>query len=251
MEKRPLLFISSLLLAGLSCFGQVGDSLTFRQDSIPPVVLNQADSAATEEPEVQNALEVKEPKRFFTPSVYLDYGKLLTIPFAFETKYEGGIAFLLLEQFSMIFEAGSATLSPKGAFTNGSYESKGFYYRLGLGYVKSKDLEHYIGISLRYGAASFDEYGRISVKSTSGIQDDLVRTINRKDLTASWWELVVSTDRQLFKNAEMFWIGFNLRMRMLQSYDSQEEIDVYAIPGYGRAFDKTIPAANFFLKIKF
>ncbi|MDE0472747.1 MAG: DUF6048 family protein [Ekhidna sp.] len=238
-------------MAGVSCFGQVGDSLSIRQDSILPVVLNQADSATTEDPEIQDAPEVKEPKRFFTPSIYLDYGKLLTIPFDFEAKYEGGLTFLFMERIPLIIEAGSAALSPKGAYANGNYEISGVYYRFGIGYVGSKDSEHNAGISVRYGMSSFDESGQILVESTSEIQRDLVKVTDRKGLTADWWELVVYTDQRLFKDSEMFWIGLNLRMRILQSYDAQEEIDVYAIPGYGRAFDKTIPAANLFLKIKF
>jgi len=251
MGKRHLLFISSLLITVLSCFGQSVDSLIIRQDSIPLSLLNQADSTAMEESQIQDSPEIKEPKRFFTPSVYLDYGKLLTIPFKFETKYEGGLEFLFMERVPLIVEVGSATLSPEGAYTNSTYESAGMYYRFGLGFIGSKDPEHNVGLSIRYGMSSFDETRRFLVRSTSGIQDDLAQTIDRKDLNASWWELVVYTDQQLFKKSERLWIGLNLRMRILQSYDSQKEVDAYAIPGYGRAFDKTIPGANLFLKIKF
>ena len=250
MEKRRLLFIFSLL-AIFTCYGQ-DPALKIARDTIPPTqtfLLN--DSTITTDGERSDSVETPLPKRFLIPSLYLDYGKLLTIPVSFETKYEGGVELLFGERFTIIGELGSATLSPRGAYTNGTYESDGIYYRLGLGYLMQKDAEHHIGISMRYGSASFDELVRIFIESTSGAQDDVSQTINRSSLAAKWWELILYTDQQLFRKSERFWVGLNVRLRILQSYDQQEEIDVYAIPGYGRSFDKTIPAANIFLKVRF
>src|SRR5690606_34021939 len=138
MVKQRLLFISNLLL-GITCFGQ-GETA----DTLMNV-------------------------RMLTPSIYLDYGKLLTIPTEVETKYEGGIELLLLEKYPIIAEMGAATLSPKGAYSNGTYESKGTHYRFGAGYVSKLNPKNSISISFRYAMASFDEDGRIFIESTSGV----------------------------------------------------------------------------------
>lgn len=217
MVKLRLLFIFSLIFS-VACFAQTeeADSVMYR--------------------------------RVLTPSVYLDYGKLLTIPTNFETKYEGGVELLFLEKFPLIIEAGQATLTPEGAYSNGTYESEGFYYRVGAGYVSQWKPKNKIGLSVRYASSTFNETGRIFIESPSGAQDDFIQSIKRKDLKATWYEIVVYSDRKL---SELFSIGLNLRLRILGSYDEQEGVDVYSIPGYGRSFDKTIPAANFFLKVSF
>ncbi|MEQ8627786.1 DUF6048 family protein [Ekhidna sp.] len=217
MVKQRLLFIFSLLLSAY-CFAQTdeADSIVYR--------------------------------RTLTPSIYLDYGKLLTIPTNFETKYEGGIELLFIEKFPLIIEAGQATLTPEGAYSNGTYESEGFYYRIGAGYVSQFIPKNKIGISFRYASSTFNENGRIFIESPSGAQDDFVQSIKREDLTATWYELVVYSDRQI---NDLFSIGLNLRLRVLSSYDEQAPIDVYAIPGYGRSFEDSVPAANFFLKVSF
>ena len=153
-----------------------------------------------------------------------------------------------MEKFPLIVEIGQATLNPEGAYSNGTYESEGTYYRIGTGYISQFKPKNKIGISFRYASSTFNENGRIFIESPSGAQDDFVQSIKREDLTATWYELVVYSDREL---SDLFSIGLNLRLRILASYDEQEIPDVYAIPGYGRAFDKTIPAANLFLKVTF
>lgn len=218
MAKQRLLFISSLLLFSGICFGQT------------------------------EANSVMQSRRLITPSIYLDYGKLFTIPTNFETKYEGGLELLFLEKFPLFLEAGQAILTPEGAYSNGTYESEGFYYRIGAGYVSQFLPKNKIGISVRYAASTFNEDGRIFIESPSESQDTFIQNIQRDDLKATWYEVVVYSDRKL---SDLFSIGLNLRLRILNSYDEQTPVDVYAIPGYGRAFDKTIPAVNFFFKINF
>jgi len=233
-------------------YGQDVDSVQVATDTIRTPNLDQSiDSTAVAAVPETDTTEIKEPKRFLTPSILLDYGKLLTYPLDFETKYEGGIELLFLERFALIGEFGTALLEPEEAYTNSIYESSGTYYRVGLGYVGPKDPEHNIGFYLRYGSATFDESIRVLIDSPTGVQDDPEVNFERTSLTANWWELALYTDKKLFKNSELLWIGLNLRFRILQSYDRQDVVDVYSIPGYGRSFDKTIPAANFFLRVRF
>ena len=187
-------------------------------------------------------------KRLVTPSIYVDYGKLLTIQTSIETKYEGAIELLLRESIQIIGEIGRATLNPEGAFRNGTYESDGLYYRIGVGYLAQPTPKNKIGLSLRFAHSTYDESGTYVLQSPTEVQGDFVQSINRQDLTAQWGELVLNTDRKI---NQLLSIGMHLRFRVLVSYDEQEVIDVYAIPGYGRSFDRTIPAANFFLKATF
>jgi len=249
---RRLLFISSLLLTFI-CHAQV-DSLATDSTIVAPVDSVQSDSSRIN---IADSLSIVEKDssfinaRLFTPSIYIDYGKLLTIPTDFETKYEGGIELLIKERFQLIGEIGMATITPEGAYSNGTYESDGMYYRVGLGFIGRRDAKSNIGISARYASSTFDETGRIFIESASGVQENFVLNINRTGLTAQWWELMVYTDQRLLKESDLLWLGLNLRLRVLYEYDEQEAVDVYAIPGYGRTFDKTIPAANFFIKVKF
>lgn len=220
MVKQRLLFIFSLAISSIS-FGQS----------------EEVDSVAS--------------ARFITPSLYLDYGKLLTIPSNIETKYEGGLELLFMEKFPLIVEVGQATLTPEGAYSNGTYESEGTYFRVGTGYFNQFTAKNNIGISFRYASAEFSEDGRIFISSPSGSQEDFIQNIERENLKANWYEIVLNTDMRLLKDSDLFRLGLKLRFRMLASYDEQDPFDVYSIPGYGRAFDKTIPAANFFLKVTF
>ena len=221
MGKRALPFIFSLLIAAVS----------FAQEA----------SSGVEEDTVVR-------KRPLAPSLYLDYGKLLTLPSSFERKIEGGLEVLLYEHFPLIIEAGTGTLTPEGAFSNGTYESEGFYWRVGTGYINQFLPKNKIGLTLRYASSSYSEGARITIESPSGAQDNFVKVIDRKDLTASWYEVVIYSDRTL---SDLFTIGVNIRLRILAEYDEQSPIDVYAIPGYGRSFDRTVPAMNFFLKVTF
>lgn len=189
--------------------------------------------------------------RKIIPSIYIDYGKLVTIASNFETKYEGGLEFVIMEKLSIIAEAGSATLSPEGAYANGTYESNGWYYRIGGGFTKMLTAKNRIGLSFRYAESSFEEDGRIYIESPTNAQADYIQSINRSNLKANWVEMVFSSDQQILKNSDIFSVGLNIRLRMLLDYTRQESIDVYAIPGYGRSFDKTIPAANLFFKVNF
>ncbi|GAB4232442.1 MAG: hypothetical protein Tsb0034_05230 [Ekhidna sp.] len=203
-------------------------------------LFSQEDTTPQEEDTVQTVL-----KRPIILSLSVDYGKLLTIPFAFEQKYEGGVEVLIREKIPLILEAGMATLEPDRAYPNGSYESSGWYYRVGSGFVGTLNPKNKMGLSVRYAVSTFDELGRFFNDITN---ESSLQTIDRKGLNAQWWEVVLYSDKKI---SRFLSIGANFRFRIMQSYDKQEEVDVYAIPGYGRSFDSTIPAANFFIKVSF
>ncbi len=243
MGKQLLLFSFSLLVTLLALAQEEPPTERPPQERSPEEQPSQVESSqeAVEEDSVQF-------RRILIPALYIDYGKLLTIPSSQEAKYEGGVELLFLEKFPLIIEAGMSTLTPDQAFSNGLYESKGFYYRVGTGYYSQFQPKNKLGLTLRYGASTFDESSTITIVSTTGVQDPFTRTTSKTNLSASWFEAVIYSDRKL---NNLLAIGLQIRFRFLIDYDEQSPVDVYAIPGYGRSFDKSIPAANLFLKVSF
>ena len=187
-------------------------------------------------------------RRAITPSIYIDYGKLITVPFNNETKYEGGIEVLFKEKIPLIVEVGSATLSPDKVYSNGSYKAEGQYLRFGTGIYSKWTPKNIFGITARYAISTFDEEATLSTESPTNLERTLTASFHRKGLSGSWMELVLYTDTKI---NDLLSVGLNLRYRYLLNYDLQSPDDVYTIPGYGRSFDNSIPAANLFLKVSF
>ena len=184
------------------------------------------------------------PKRII-PSIYFDYGKLFTLPSNFETKYEGAFDLIIKDKWQLITEIGYADLTPRSAIENGNYNSQGIYTRFGLGFIPHRTPDSRIGIGIRYATASFEDLGNYTIQSPSELQPDIEKIFDRRNLSATWWEAVFYSDKTMNK-----WlaVGFQFRVRFIQSYDSFEEVDVIAIPGYGRPQSSTVPALNLFLK---
>ena len=190
---------------------------------------------------------VEVAKRPIIPSIYIDYGKLLTLPTKTEEKYEVGLEVLISEKIPIVFEVGKATLNPEKAYANGEYEAKGTYFRIGTGVYSQFTAKNKLGLVFKYGLSSFDEIATIT-ESNRNLNRTLSESYDRNDLSASWLELNIYSDRQFNK---FLALGINIRYRYLLDYDIQAPDDVYVIPGYGRSFDNSIPAANLFLKISF
>ncbi len=188
------------------------------------------------------------PVRSIIPSIYIDYGKLIAIPLDIETKYEVGIELLIQEKVPLILEVGMATLNPTKVYANGSYQSEGMYYRFGTGIYSQFLPKNKLGFTFKYAISSFDESATLDSENTINVPDILSASYSRKDVAANWIEFALYTDRQINK---FLALGLNLRLRYLLDYDRQTPEDVYSIPGYGRSFDTSIPAANLFLKISF
>ncbi len=187
-------------------------------------------------------------QRSIIPSFYLDYGKFLTLGSTDESKYEGAIELLFKEKIPLLLEVGHATLASAEAFQNGTYQSEGFYYRIGTGIYSQFTPKNKLGITFRYSMSTFNEFRQISITSPSELQPEFIDNVESENLNASWVEAVIYSDRSI---NNILSIGMNLRLRILLSYDEQSPIDTYSIPGYGRSFDNSIPAVNLFLKVSF
>lgn len=181
-------------------------------------------------------------------SVITDYGKLFGQLLNTESKHEYGVLLEFKNKWVVAGEFGLAKLNPDGGYQNTNYESEGHYFRAGLGYKWDMSPKNNMYLTMRYAQASFSDNGVLDITSASGIYDNISEGFERKDLSARWYEAVLSSESRLGKG---LYAGFHLRFRVMDKYDEQQPIDVYTIPGYGRSFDNTIPALNLYLKYAF
>ena len=179
-------------------------------------------------------------------SIALDYGKLLTLPSSFEKKAEVGFSWTSRAKWTLIGEVGYGILTPQDAIKNGSYESSGIYYRGGIGYELTVVPGSFLTPGVLFGQSNFEDKGNVVIRSA--VWSDFEESFERTGLTANWIEFLLVTEQRLSGNWSL---GTKLRIRWLLPFDNSFEPEVYSIPGYGRAFDASVPAANLFLKYTF
>ena len=212
------------------------DTLALNQTAI-------SDSTVTDSLAVKPKVNIKTAFQIF-----IDYGKFLTIPTDFETKYEAGVAFQMKNKLVLVAHAGQAELHPGSAIENGEYTVKGQYFKGGINYLIPLDNTNKFYIGGRYAMSTYDESGRYEISSP--LWPNITRSFERKDLSATWAEVVFGTEKKL-KNPHWL-IGGTFALRILIDHDTVEDdsepVETFAIPGYGRAFDSTEPAINVYIK---
>lgn len=184
------------------------------------------------------------------PSIYIDYGKLLTIPTDFETKFEAGLSFRFKNRLSPNIQVGMGKLEPGGAINNGTYLSEGWYGRIGINYLMPIDNKSMLYAGVKYGMSMFDESGTYEIGSD--LWDNYKDGFSYEGLQADWFEVILGSETKL----DNHWsIGGYFSLRILNKRDKPSPvnttltpIDTYAIPGYGRAFDNTTPAVNVYIR---
>lgn len=239
--KRLLPYIFSVLSLGAAA---QTDSLVV--NTLP------ADTTSTDTDVVYDTVKL----RFFNPSLQVDYGKLISTLAGIDVKYEGGLSLLFFEHVLLSAEYGYGKLSPDNAFKNGKYLSEGRYFRAGGGYSDQLGPKSLLGFGVYFGSSKFEHRGEVYIQSNSGVQEDFSKTFSRSNLEARWFELFLTSESLLQFNKtnpearinQLFALGFNLRLRIMSSYDEDEPFDVYSIPGYGLNLRNTSPALNLFIK---
>jgi hypothetical protein len=189
--------------------------------------------------------------------IYIDYGKLLTLPSEFESKMEGGLSVRFFNRFLFALEYGMAVLDPLKAYENAVYYTvEGQYYRLGLDYHIPVDKKNFLYMGARYGISNFEDRGLLNI--VNGVWEDYALEFGDAGMTASWYELILGSETQLTIGKEegaifiqRLYLGWTFRFRIQGAFENREQPRVYTIPGYGRTFDKTIPALNLYLKYRF
>lgn len=186
----------------------------------------------------------------------IDYGKLLLLWTNFESKYEVGINLRFKERIVLVTEYGQMTLDPLKAYDNTLYYTvKGSYGRIGFDYYTSYDLDNFYFIGVRYGRSMFEDEGLFILDSE--YWEDYQEGFGSKDIDASWGELVLGTETFLKIGAKKkenpktrFLLGWNASFRFLFDFQNREELPIYSIPGFGRTFNKVVPALNFYVKYR-
>lgn len=202
--------------------------------------------------------EVIVPKRPVSGAeLYIDYGKLAALVLPQENKLEWGLHLRFYERLVLAGEFGRAMLEPNAPYENTVfYRIEGNWNRLGLDYYTSLDPKNFYYAGFRYGLSRFSDQGEVLV---SGDPDNQAsRTFGSDNMNASWLELLVGSEMRLSligsKSEDPvhgLFLGWKFRFRVLLDMENREEYPVFAIPGYGRTFDKTIPALNLYLKYRF
>jgi hypothetical protein len=149
-----------------------------------------------------------------------------------------------------------ATLDPLKAYDNAIYYTiEGSYFRAGLDYYLSVDLRNFLYFGFRYGLSQFEDRGKFLIESE--FWPDYEEEFGDAGLTASWYELILGSETRLQigqPESKIYirnlFLGWKFRFRILGQFENREEPLIYAIPGYGRTFDKTIPAVNFYIKYR-
>lgn len=173
----------------------------------------------------------------------LDYGKILTMPSNFETKIEGAAGLKFRQKLEVLAELGYADLIPQEAIKNGSYTSSGIYYRAGISYGGEILPKSILTIGVLYASSTFSDETTAIVRST--IWNDFDETYVRQKLTASWFEIILTTEQYIKNNVSL---GAKFRLRNLNTYPKNLNPEVIAIPGYGQTSNSTVPAVNLFVK---
>jgi hypothetical protein len=181
------------------------------------------------------------------PQIYVDYGKLLLFPTDFESKYEFGVAYQFKFKFQPNFQYGHGSLEPSSAIENGTYLSEGSYWRAGLNYLIPFDATNSFYLGVKYGQAKYEDSGTYTIES------DVWPTINekfqRKNLEADWYEVLIGSEKAL-KNSHIR-LGGMFGVRFINKRKKIDFIDTYAVPGYGRTLDKSVPFLNVYIKYQF
>lgn len=123
-------------------------------------------------------------------------------------------------------------------FNNGKAASVGFY----LNVIPDDQDHNLVTIGLGYGRSWFDE-------SLSGyVQDNDYGffLIEREStaLRAGWVELNGGMQARVWKQ---LYVGYNLQLRILPHFNRREQVQIYEIPGFGKASQKSAFGFSYYM----
>jgi hypothetical protein len=153
-----------------------------------------------------------------------------------EHQYEGILGLLFRKNIQLSSNLGYAHLHPSHTSDNQHrYEVKGLYGRIGLDYLIRYGVADHLYLGFRYGRSYFTN----TTKPEPYVS---------KSLTASWLELVMGAETQLWKDHGLY-AGLILHLRTLVHHGHFEPANNYVIPGYGRTKNK--PSVGLSLYIQY
>jgi hypothetical protein len=208
------------------------DSLAEIEDSASASQVQQIDTVDNGKVPVIRRLELS-----------LDYLKLISLALPAETKMEGGLAIITKPNVGISIEVGYGAKMPEDHFKNAEYRVEGIYGRAGLRYVIPFNPTANFYIGAKYGMSRYEDEATYTIESS--LWDPYQDSFTRTGLSAQWAEFIAGSESQFRGN---FYLGFIFRFRAMISHDNFSPLEVFAVPGYGRTMDKTIPALNLYIK---
>lgn len=175
-----------------------------------------------------------------TIGVAVDYGWLAMNLFTQKArKYAGSLSMLFRKNIQLSGTLGYQKYAQERSMGNkSSYTAAGYYGNVGLDYFVFYTPRNNLYAGLRYGRSSFKN----STTPASSAEQAI-----RKNLTASWWELTIGSEHQLFSNSGLY-AGFVIHLKSLESFEAFEPAANYVVPGYGRSVQNIVPALTLYIK---
>jgi Domain of unknown function (DUF6048) len=175
-----------------------------------------------------------------TIGVAVDYGRLAMNLFTKEARrYTGSISILFRKNMQLSGTLGYQKLAQERVLSNQSgYTVAGYYGSIGLDYFAVYNLCNNLYAGLRYSRSGF--------KNSTTPASPTEQIIN-KNLTASWWELVIGSEHQLFYNFGLY-AGLVVHLKGLGHFEQFTPATNYVIPGYGRNVQPVVPALTLYVK---
>lgn len=246
---RQLHFLFSILLFAIPGYAQVETDSTSVMDTI---FLDDGgyiiDSVAFAD-YINDSIRVADSIAFvqaekFTINIFLDYGKLFTIPSTFETKGEAGIYLKFNRKWGIGGEAGYARLNPQNTFRNADVNIEGYYYGGFLYYFVNLDLKSAIFLGGGYSLGFYED--DITYVISNGVYGESSYNVRRENLTASWASFRLGSEQRLMNN---IYLGALFEVRYKIDNDVPIGIHPIAIPGFGTAESSLLPALNLYVKL--
>jgi hypothetical protein len=177
-----------------------------------------------------------------TLGVAVDYGRLGLAMNLFTPKarrYAGSLSILFRKNIQLSGTLGYQKLAQERSMGNkNSYIVAGYYGNVGVDYFVFYNPRDNLYTGLRYGRSSF---------KNSTMPASSAEQVISKDLTASWWELAIDSEHQLFNNSE-FYAGFVIYLKGLGRFEAFEPAANYVVPGYGRSVQNIVPSLTSYIE---
>ena len=177
-----------------------------------------------------------------TIDVAVDYGRLaMNLWTPQERRYAGSLSILFSKNIQLSGTLGYSQLAPSSVSGNPSaYTVAGKYGSLGLAYFTKYDRDNNLYAGLRYSRSYFEN---------STVPTSAAEKVISKALTASWWELIIGSEHQLFNKLGLY-AGFLLHLKGLGSFEPFAPATNYIVPGYGHSVKTAVPSITLYIQYK-
>lgn len=231
LKYKSIIYTASCLLFSVTAFSQTATSESASNDSI----LNSD----------KNSIQV---------GLTFDYLKLHHLITTGNKKFEGALNIAFRDKYHLIGSYGTANVSSESLYKNANNKVEGNYIRLGIDYSFSVNPDNRLMLGLRYAQSNFNEV--IQYKISNPLFENETGTINRENSNASWFEIVLTTEKRLNRILNMdlnnmLAVGMKFRLKSGLNYTAYDFAPTKYVAGYGLTNTKINPEINLYIKFRF